>query len=233
VTQLAGYVKQQAPEVYADGATANIRATRDGALVTSDLVTTWLREGRVFQTHNPTIGTPITGSAAAAGGHVLTAPSLRLSVPASKVVVPLLLKVMFNAMTGTPNEFAVVATDTDTYSSGGTSVALTAYNMFIDNLGTGQPHNSAVTNLRSGSGSALVEGTLTNPRVLDIGYLARADAVSEPKAQYVWNPVTDGIMPHIHGPASFLVYLSAVTTALTYEFVLMWAELDKAVLVNS
>jgi hypothetical protein len=232
MADFSGDVKQQGRAYSDDGSSRNLSITRDGALVTADIVHQWAREGRLFQTHNPTIGTPITGSAAAAGGHVLTAPSLRMTVPAAITVVPLLFKAMFNAMTGTPNEFAIVADDTDTYTSGGTSVTLTAYPEFIDNLGTGNPHASAVTNLRSGSGSALVEAALTNPRVLDIGYLARADAVSEPKAEYVWNPLADGLVTYIHGPASVLIYLSAVTTALTYEFVWKWAELPRGVLVN-
>ena len=230
MTDIRGFVQQQSPGIATDGAYAAVRLTRDNALYTNDKVDGWIREGRVFQTHNPTIGTALTGSAAAAGGHVLTAPSLRFSVPASTVVVPLLFKATFSAMAGTPNEMAIVATESDTYSSGGTSVTLTAYSMFID---ASPPRSSVVTNLRSGSGSALVEGTLVNPRVLDLQYFARADAVSEPKAEMIWNPVQQGVLPYIHGPASFLIYLSAVTTALTYEFVLEWAELDKNVLVNS
>ena len=207
------------------------RGTRSGAGFVSDQVQQWRMAGKVFQTHNPTIGTAITFSAAAAGGHVLTAPSIRFSVPTSLVVVPLRLKVTFSAMAGTPNEMALVATDTDTYSSGGTSVTLAAYNRVVDgvtSLGT-----SAVTNLRSGSGSALVEGTITNPRVIDIQYFARADAVSEPKADWSWSAHRDGGFTYIHGAASVLVYISAVTTASAGEFILEWAELDKSEVVNS
>jgi hypothetical protein len=232
MADFSGDVKQQGRAYSNDGVSRNLSLTRDGALVTADIVHQWAREGRLFQTHNPTIGTALTGSAAAAGGHVLTAPSIRFSIPAAITVVPLLFKAQFSALAGAPNEFAIVATDTDTYSSGGTSVALTAYPEFIDNLGTGNPHASAVTNLRSGSGSALVEGTLTNPRVLDIGYIVRADAAAEPHAEYIWTPLSEGLVTYIHGPASFLIYLSAVTTALTYEFVLKWAELPRGVLVN-
>lgn len=230
MTDIRGFVQQQSPGLATDGQYAAVRITRDNALHTADIVHAWLREGRVFQTHNPTIGTALTGSAAAAGGHVLTAPSLRFTVPAANVVVPLRFKATFSAMAGTPNEMAIVASETDTYTSGGTSVTLTPYSMFID---ASPPKTSAVTNLRSGSGSALVEAALVNPRVLDIQYFARADAVSEPKAEMIWNPVQEGVLPYIHGPASFLIYLSAVTTALTYEFILEWAELDKNVLVNS
>ena len=230
MTDIRGFVQQQSPGIASDGAYAAVRMTRENAILTADLVTAWVREGRVFQTHNPTIGTALVGSAAAAGGHVLTAPSLRFTVPASTIVVPLRFKATFSAMAGTPNEMAIVASEGDTYSSGGTSVTLAAYSMFID---ASPPKTSVVTNLRSGSGLALVEGALVNPRVLDIQYFARADAVSEPKAEMIWNPVQEGLLSYIHGPASFLIYLSAVTTALSYEFVLNWAELDKNVLVNS
>ena len=230
MTDIRTYVKQQSRSVGSDDTWQSASGLRDGALVTADIVHSWVREGRVFQTHNPTIGTALTGSAAAAGGHVLTAPSIRFTVPAASVVVPLRFKATFSAMAGTPNEMAIVASEADSYTSGGTSVALVAYNMFVD---AAPPRTSAVTNLRSGSGSALVEAALTNPRVLDIQYFARADAVSEPKADMIWNPAAEGLLTYIHGPASFLIYLSAVTTALTYEFVLEWAELDKNVLVNS
>ena len=136
-----------------------------------------------------------------------------------------------SAMAGTPNEMAIVASETDTYTSGGTSVTLAAYNAFLST--TGAPKTSAGTNLRSGSGSALVEAALVNPRVLDIQYFARADAVSEPKAEWDANLAAKGSFYYVHGPASVLVYLSAVTTALAYEFVMEWAELDKNTLVNS
>ena len=228
---MRGLVQQQSRSISADSAWQAIPSLRDGPLVTADIIHQWVREGRVFQTHNPTIGTPITGSAAAAGGHVLTAPSIRMTVPASTVIVPLRFRATMSAMAGTPNEFAIVASETDTYTSGGTSVTLTAYNAFLHTVGA--PRSSAVTNLRSGSGSALVEAALVNPRVLDINYLARADAVSEPKAEWDANLAMKGSFYYIAGPASILVYLSAVTTALTYEFVMEWAELDKNVLHNS
>lgn len=230
MTDIRGYVQQQSPGIATDGAFAAVRMTRENAILTTDLPLAWLREGRVFQTHNPTIGTALTGSAAAAGGHVLTAPTIRMTVPSGYVFVPLFFKATFSAMAGTPNEMAIVASDTDTYTSGGTSVTLAAYNEFI---ATSPPKTSVAANLRAGSGSALVEAALVNPRVIDLQYFARADAVSEPKADWVYSAKQQGIYEHINGPASILIYMSAVTTALAYEFVLKWAELDKNVLVNS
>lgn len=232
MTQIFGQVQQQSRTVAADGTSQVAPSLRDGPLVTADIIHQWVREGRVFQTHNPTIGTALTGSAAAAGGHVLTAPSIRFTIPVSTVVVPLRFKATFSAMAGTPNEMAIVASETDSYTSGGTSVTLTAYSAFVSS-GSGSPRSSVVTNLRSGSGSALVEAALTNPRVLDLQYFARADAVSEPKAEWEAQLARNGNFYYVQGPAVILVYLSAVTTALTYEFVMEWAELDKNVLVNS
>ena len=223
--------KQQNDSIAADDTFRSVAGTRGGALYTGDLIDQWTRAGKVYTTHNPTIGTAITFSAAAAGGHVLTAPSIRMSVPTSLVVVPLRLRVVFSAMAGTPNEMALVATDTDTYTSGGTSVTLTTFNKVVDGvtaLGT-----SAVTNLRSGSGSALVEAALTNPRVIDIQYFARADAVSEPKAEWDWSAKRDAGFTYVHGNASILIYISAVTTASAGEFVFEWAELSKSEIVNS
>lgn len=225
------YAQQQSYGITADSQFRSVAGTRSGALFVADVEDQWRRAGKVFQTHNPTLGTAITFSAAAAGGHVLTAPSIRMSVPTSLVVVPLRLGVTFSAMAGTPNEAALIATDTDTYSSGGTSVTLTAYNTVVDGvtaLGT-----SAVTNLRSGSGSALVEGTITNPRVIDIQYFARADAVSEPKAEWRWSAKASGGYHYVHGAASILIFISAVTTASAGEFYFEWAELNKSEIVNS
>ena len=231
MTDIRGLVQQQSRSVSADSAWQSIPSLRDGPMVTADIIHQWVREGRVFQTHNPTIGTALTGSAAAAGGHVLTAPSLRMTIPASTVVVPIRFKATFSAMAGTPNEMAIVASETDTYTSGGTSVTLTAYSAFVHSVGA--PRSSAVTNLRSGSGSALVEAALSNPRVLDLQYFARADAVSEPKADWEAALAAKGSFYYVAGPATILIYLSAVTTALTYEFLWEWAELDKNVLHNS
>lgn len=224
-------VQTQNYSITSDSTTGVWHGTRSGAGFMADLVHQWRLAGKVFQTHNPTLGTAITFSAAAAGGHVLTAPSIRMSVPTSLVVVPLRLKVEFSAMAGAPNEFALIATDTDTYTSGGTSVTLTAYNSVVDGvtaLGT-----SAVTNLRSGSGSALVEGTITNPRVIDIGYFVRADAAAEPHAKWDWSAERDGGFYYVHGAASILIYISAVTTASAGEFIFEWAELNKSEVVNS
>ena len=225
------YTQQQDYGISPDDGYIAQKGTRSGAAFTADLIRQWELSGQVFQTHNPTIGTAITFSAAAAGGHVLTAPSIRMTVPTSKIVVPLRLVVTFSAMAGTPNEMALVVSETDTYTSGGTSVTLTAYNKVVD--GSNDLNTTAVTNLRSGSGSALVEAALVDPRVIDIQYFARADAVSEPKAEWRWSAERDGGFTYVHGAASILIYISAVTTASAGEFIFEWAEIDKSEVVNS
>jgi hypothetical protein len=224
-----GYVKQQSRGIASDGTYSAPYMTRGGALGFTGLADQWAREGRVFSTHNPTVGTALTASAAAAGGHVLTAPSIRMTVPTGYIAVPLFGKWTFSAMAGTPNEMAIVASEGDTYTSGGTSVTLTAYNSIVS---ASPPKTSSVTNLRSGSGSALVEGTLVAPRVIDIQYFARADAVSEPKADWTYSAAAKGFYEYVIGPASLLIYISAVTTASAYEFTFSWAELDRNEIMN-
>lgn len=174
-------------------------------------------QGRMFNLHENTIGTALTGSAAAAGAIVLTAPTVRFTVPSGTTVFPHSLHVNLVSAAGVEHEFAVVISDTDSYTSGGTAVH-TPYNWRTDD-----PRATAVTNAYHCSGSAIVEGALTNPRkIWTKGKLYASAAVTD-EVTLNYEKVWEHFVP-IVGPASFLVFLSSKTTALTFEFDLSWAE---------
>jgi hypothetical protein len=171
--------------------------------------------GFMFNTHETTIGTPITGGAVNAGGIVLTAPAIRMTVPTGLTVFPRRLNLAIQTAAGTLNELQVVASDGDTYTSGG--AVLTAYNWRMDDL-----RASGVANLRHCSGAALVEAAISNPRQLWTYTRALAFAAGE-SYDGLTTVEWDDLVPLV-GPCSLLVYLGAAGTALTYTFALDWAE---------
>lgn len=175
--------------------------------------------GFMFNAHENTIGTPLTGQAIDAGGIVLTAPAIRLTVPSGKVMLPRRLNLSVLTAAGTLNEAAVVVSDGDSYTSGGTAL-ITPLNWRTDD-----PRATALTNRYHCSGSAIVEAALTSPRKLFGRVLGIAFQAAAEPAQLQIDKEWDDFIP-IVGPASFLVYLGAAGTALTYEFSLDWAEID-------
>jgi hypothetical protein len=170
--------------------------------------------GFMFNAGEGTAGTPLTAQAVNAAGIVLTAPTLRFTVPAGLTVFPHKLDIAIETAAGTLNEIAVIASDTDTYTSDGT--AITARNLRMDD-----PRASAVANLKHCSGSAIVEAALVNPRHLFKEVRAAAFAAGETfhNVHAEW----EDLIPLV-GPCSFLVYLGAAGTALTYLFAMSWAE---------
>ena len=175
-------------------------------------------QGRMYNAHQATIGTAIAGSAANAAGIVLTAPSFRFSVPTGTTVFPYRVNFTFATLAGIDNEIAVAYTNTNTYTSGGT--ACTPYNWRSDN-----PRDTSVTNCYVAAGSAIVENTLSSPRVLYQSCIPLADTFATSYTlERTWEVVWDDLVP-IVGPASFLVWLSAKTTASTWYFSVDWAEI--------
>ena len=174
-------------------------------------------QGLMFNTKQATIGTAIAGSAAAEGGIVLTAPSFRFSVPVGTTVFPHRLNFTFATLAGVDNEIAVAYTATNSYTSGGT--ANTPLNWRTDN-----PAATKVTNCYVAAGSAVVEGTLSSPRVLYQACIPLAATwATSYTLERTWELTFDDLVP-IVGPASFLVFLSAKTTASTWYFSADWAE---------
>lgn len=176
-------------------------------------------QGRMFTAKQTTIGTALAGSAADAGGIVLTAPTFRFSVPVGTTVFPRRLNVSFAALAGVDNEIALIYDDTATYTSGGTAVTPL-------NLRTDAPRATVVTNCYHAAGSAIVEAALTNVRAIYQSVLPLAFTPGD-TVHHTINEEWDDFIP-IVGPASVLLYLSAKTTANTHYLSFVWAEVPTA-----
>lgn len=211
-------VRQDSLLSLGDGNTPAVPMTRMGIPVQCSKWDLFALAGRMFNLKQTAIGTAITFSAADNAGIVLTAPSIRFTVPVGYTVFPRRLNLaLIPGATTVDNEIAVVVNNADSYTSGG--VAVTPANLRSD-----APRASAVTNVLHCSGSAIVEAALTTPRVLhqQIYTPAAAFATSYNLNMNVlieW----DDLIPVV-GPASFLVFVSAKTAAVTGYFSLDWAE---------
>ena len=119
--------------------------------------------------------------------------------------------------------FAVIATGSDSFTSGGDAVLMTAKNAYIQ-PNSAAMRSSAVTNLHY-SDTAIVEAALVNPRLLyrakHEGVVGEVDAPWEPE----YNILKGDPMVYIQGPGSFLVFAIQETTAAEAEWSMSWAEL--------
>ena len=189
------------------------------------LVDMWTRDGRVFIANNPVIGQPETMSGAGTA-IVLTDPSLRFTVPAGLVVCPIMVQIDCTRVITKDDLFAVVATGSDSFTSGGDTVLMTAKNAYVEPNSVAL-RASSVTKLHY-SDTAIVEAALVNPRLLKRlkheGVTGEVDAPWLPE----YNILKGDQMVYIKGPGSFLVWETQETTAAEAEFTMMWAELDPA-----
>ena len=176
--------------------------------------------GRMFCLGETTVGTLIAASAADAGGNVLTAPTIRFTVPTGTTVFPRELNVAFGAMGGTINEISIIANNANSYTSGGTAAAPVNVRTDSDAPAT------AVTNAYIAAGSAIIEAGLTTHRHLFKASHPVAFAAGAGGDQ-IWNvdKVWEDLIP-IVGPASFLIYIGAATTAPTFLYSMRWVEID-------
>ena len=226
MADLRGFIKQFSRAPAADGSYQGIGANREYALQINSregLVDQWTRDGRVFTANNPVIQTPETMSAAGTA-LVLTDPSLRFTVPAGGLVVPIHVQIDALRVLTKDDIFAVIATGSDSYTSGGDTVLMTALNAFVQ-PNSGSLKNSGVTKLHY-SDTAIVEAALVNPRLLKRlkheGVTGEVDAPFYPE----YNILKGDPMVYLQGPASFLVFYLQETTAAEAEFSMSWAELD-------
>lgn len=209
-------VRQDSLLSLSDGNTPPAALLRMGILPVATKWDLLALQGKMFNLTNATVGTPIAGSAQDAGGIVVTAPTIRVGVPTGYTFFLYRFNLAIQAMAGTLNEIAIVASETNTYTSGGTSVTPT-------NWRTDWPAGSSVgTNVCYAAGSAIVEGTLVRPRRLFAAVKAAALATAEDFG-YLSNITFPDFRPVV-GPAAILVWVSAATTASTMEFSLDWAE---------
>ena len=224
MTHAYGDVNQLAPELAKDGNFRGFRLSREGALLTATregLVDAWTREGRVFMGTTPVQGVPETMSANGTA-IVLTDPSLRFTVPSGLVAVPISVQVCTHHTTAKHAQFFVLATASDSFTSGGDTVAMPVTNALIRS--TTQTRTSAVTNVKY-SDTAIVEAALVGPRCLK-SYLKNATATDPTDWNPEYNILKGDPMVYMVGPASFLVYVLEETAAVEAEWTMTWAELD-------
>ena len=227
LSDLLAKVQQYAAGLVRDGDKERLHMTRDRALQINDraaLVDMWTRDGRVFQFSNPAIQTPETMSAAGTA-LVLTDPSIRFTVPAGGLVVPISVSVKVAAVVAKDDLFAVIASETDTYSSGG-ETCTTPQSLIVRGAGAIADRASIITNVFH-SDTAIVEAALIRPRLLKV---IKKEGVASAVADFHFNPEFNILkgdpLVYLEGPASFLVYHVQETTAAEGQFTVTFAVLD-------
>jgi len=218
-----GYIDQVSPALGSDGVWEGLFQNRDHALQVNSregLVDQWTRDGRVFVASNPVQGQPETMSATGTA-ITLTAPSLRYTVPAGAIVVPIHVALSVITVAAKDDIFGVIVNNADSYTSGGDTTAMACRNAIVN--GTTMARSNGVTNLHY-SDTAIVEAALTNPTYLKI------QESQGPTAVATWNPEYNILkgdpMVYLVGPASFLVFAVQETAAAEAEFTMSWALLQ-------
>jgi hypothetical protein len=227
MTDIRGFIQQQSRGVTPDGTWNNAYRNRGGQLEVNSLqgmYDSWLRAGRVFSAHFATEGGFATLENNTAVD--LTEPFWRATVPAATVMVPIKIKVVPAVVWETGDEYILYTSDTDTYTTGG--AASDVRGLFIDNQGSGNPLSSTLTSVYDGD-SALTEGAVTNPRILDFGHFLTGGLY----LPYEYNIFKGDPWTMIHGPASICLMIARTTTTIECAYSVIWAELDKNELVNS
>lgn len=223
MTDNRSYIDQVSPAVGRDGQPELDYQNRDHASLINSregLVDAWTRDGRVFHANNPVIGQPETMSAT---GTVidLTKPSIRYTIPAGTVVVPIHVALSVITVAAKDDIFAVLVNNADSFTSGGDAVAMSVANAVVN--GSTQLRSTGMTNIHY-SDTAIVEAALTSPRLLKI------QESQGPTVVATWNPEYNILkgdpMVYIVGPASLLVYAVQETAASEAQFTMSWAELN-------
>jgi hypothetical protein len=209
-------VRQETLTALGDGNTPAVPLARMGLPAVLTKWDLFALAGRMYTLSQTTVGTPLDGSAAAAGGIVLTAPTVRFTVPTGYTVFPRRFVLGYATLAGVDNEIAVISSQTDSYTSGGTAITPL-------NLRTDQPSATHVTKCYHAAASAIVEAALTTVRVHYQACIPLAFAAGES----FWNTVVqwDDLRP-IVGPASVLIFVSSKTTANTHYVSFDWAEVE-------
>lgn len=184
----------------------------------------WLRAGKVFQATGDTFGATSTIENNTAID--LTEPFFRLSVPASRTIVPIMFKAAPAVVWETGDEVAMFIGDTATYNTGG-DVCLVK-NMTVFNAGSQTLRETLATNVRDGD-AALTEDTLTNPRLIDVHHFITGGL----HLPYEYNILKGNPWSYITGPATWGVMIARTTTTVEVLYTAMWAELDKEELSNT
>lgn len=224
MAHLYAYTDQVSPSLANDGDFDEVFQNRDHALQINSregLVDQWTRDGRVFVANNPVIGQPETMSATGTA-FTLTAPSIRIGIPAGLIVVPISVQIATLTANAKKACFGVFLNNADSYTSGGDTVAMTCRNAIVNS--TTMARSSGTVN-RHYSDVAIVEAALTNPIILKV--LKKMGTATDETS---WNPEYNILkgdpMVYAVGPASLLVFDVQETAADEAEFSLVWAELQ-------
>jgi len=225
MVEIAAAVQQQTPTYISDGQSGSLSGNRRRALHVADQYDQWLRAGQIFEAHFATEGGTATIEANATLD--LTEPFFRLTVPSSKILVPIQVKIAPTVVWVTADAVVMYTADTNTYNTGGAAPD-------VRNLAhissTDSAINSATSSMESiyDGDSVLTENALTNPRILDVANF-RTGGLFPP---YEYNILKGDPMVMIHGASSWAIAVQA-NGALECFYTVKWAELDKSELVNA
>ncbi len=220
-------VQQQSDSISVDGTgVVTQRGDREGAAFDGSIESKyrqWLVAGKVFSAQFATPGG--TATAEANTDEDLTEPFFRMTVPSSKVLVPIRVLLQSTVVWVTAYGMFLYAVDTDTYTTGGAAPLVT--NQAMPGSGDSALGTTAMTNVFDGD-SVLTEAAQTNP--LFIHYDGKLTGDVHTPLEY--NILKGDPMTMIHGESSFNVVLE-LAGALELHYIVTWAELDKNALVNS
>lgn len=217
-----GEVLQNTLRALGDGNTAPVPLARMGLPAVLSKWDLFALGGRMFNLKQTTIGTELSGATAAAST-VLTIPWVRFTVPTGYTVFMRHLNISLTAMAGTANEIALVYTNSDSYTSGGT--ALTPTNWRTDSAAPA----SVCTSVRIGpSGGVITEAALGTVRALYQEGLAAAFTASF--LAHTIDKTFEDLVP-IVGPGSVLLYLTGNTTTPAGFFSMDWAEVPTSAVI--
>ena len=138
-------VKQNSYLDYSEGQERPARSNRRGELVTQATYQQFVADGRVFTVNSGTGTAPATF----AGAYVATTPDVYIYVPLGTTIIPLKIRVLYEAV-GTESTMEIVATASVTGDSSAGGTGLTVYPYRLDN-----PRSSVCT--------ATAAGTVTSP----------------------------------------------------------------------
>lgn len=216
MTTVGGFVAQRSDDRYDEGDPARLKQFRDGGVLTASQYDMLVKGGRVFNGQFATAGGLATIENNTAVD--LTEPFLRVSIKSGHTLIPLFIKVGGAVVWETGDEYILYTSDTDTYSSGGT--AMTVRNLAQRSTSATAVRQTQTANAYDGD-SALTEGAVTNPRVIDSGHFLTGGL----NLPYEYSAM-NGNRPYtmIEGPGSLCLMIARTTTTVEAFYTMQWAE---------
>lgn len=191
--------------------TGYARALRDYSLVTANWMQALVLEGRVFGATAGSVTTPITGAA-----YAVNRPSMWVRVPSGTTIMPLYANIAVEDSAGTDNEIWLQYCQNDI--GNGTSTAAT---LGVLSYRSDAPLTSLCTARHSATGDTTA---MTNPLEIKRWVYAFADSDTSPAKVLSWPEHAGVPLPILVGPASFVLWAAATTTAPNWFAQMAWAE---------